>query len=97
MNKIQDNILQNKESTRTQSSRKMPPKAAGRTKVQLTLYSLLADRLYTDIKRKPGPKRKLLSQKLRVAPKRVHNPYRSYCNGVLALDISPKHTMTGRF
>ena len=56
----------------------MPQKAAGRTKVQPTLVPLPADRFYAGIKRKSGPKRKLLSQKLGVGLKRVDNPYRSY-------------------
>ncbi|RPA99256.1 hypothetical protein L873DRAFT_1843781 [Choiromyces venosus 120613-1] len=56
----------------------MPPKAAGRIKVQPTLDPLPAERFYAGIKKKPGPKRKLLSEQLRVVPKPVENRYRSY-------------------
>ncbi|RPA95464.1 hypothetical protein L873DRAFT_1812776 [Choiromyces venosus 120613-1] len=53
----------------------MPPKATGRIKVQPTLDLLPAERFYAGIKKKSGPKRKLLSEQLRVAPKPVENLY----------------------
>lgn len=56
----------------------MPRKAAGRTKVQPNPEPLPAERFYAGVKKKTGPKRKLLSEKLRAPPKRVDNPYRSY-------------------
>ena len=56
----------------------MPRKAAGRTKVQPILEPLPAERFYAGVKKKTGPKRKLLSEKLRAPPKRVDNPYCSY-------------------
>ncbi|RPA89935.1 hypothetical protein L873DRAFT_1821983, partial [Choiromyces venosus 120613-1] len=56
----------------------MPPKTARRIKVQPTLDPLPAKRFYVGIKKKPSPKRKLFSEQLRVVPKPVENPYRSY-------------------
>ncbi|RPA95486.1 hypothetical protein L873DRAFT_1812809 [Choiromyces venosus 120613-1] len=56
----------------------MPPKAARRIKVEPTLDPLPAKRFYAGIKKKPGPKRKLLSEQLRVALKPFENPYQSY-------------------
>jgi len=56
----------------------MPPKPAGRTKVQPVLEPLSTDRFYAGVRRKPGPKRKPLAEGLRSPPKRVENPYRTY-------------------
>jgi len=56
----------------------MPAKAAGRTKVRPVLAPLPANRFYAGIKKKSGPKRQLLSEKLRAPPRPVENPYQSY-------------------
>ena len=53
-------------------------KAARRVKVRPVLTPLPANQFYAGIKKKLGPKRKLLSDKLRVPPSPVENPYRSY-------------------
>jgi len=51
----------------------MPAKAAGRVKVRPVLTPLPANQFYAGIKKKPGPKRKLLSDKLRVPPRPVES------------------------
>ncbi|RPA93932.1 hypothetical protein L873DRAFT_1793356 [Choiromyces venosus 120613-1] len=56
----------------------MPPKAVGRSKVQPILKPLPANAFYTGIKKKPGLKRKLLSEKARTPPKPFENPYWLY-------------------
>ncbi|RPA90495.1 hypothetical protein L873DRAFT_1848778 [Choiromyces venosus 120613-1] len=56
----------------------MPPKALGRSKVQPILKPLPANAFYAGIKKKPGLKRKLLSEKARTPPKPVENLYQSY-------------------
>ena len=56
----------------------MPPKHAGRTKVQPVLEPLSTDWFYAGVQRKPGLKRKPLAEGPRSPPKRVENPYRTY-------------------
>jgi len=54
----------------------MPPKRAGRTKIKPVLEPLPADRFYAGVKKKSGPVRKKLAERLRAPPKRVDNPYK---------------------
>jgi len=71
----------NKHNTPTRKSRQiqaMSAKSAGRKKVHPVLVPIPANRRYAGIKRKPGPKSKLISEKPRVPPKPVQNPYRTY-------------------
>jgi len=55
-----------------------PPKPAGSSKVQPVLEPLSTDRFYAGVERKPGPKRKALSERQQSLPKRVENPYPRY-------------------
>ena len=56
----------------------MAPKPSGRIRVHPVLPPLPAERFYAGVKKKPGPKRKQLTEGLRLAPQQVENPYRSY-------------------
>ncbi|RPA91058.1 hypothetical protein L873DRAFT_1848493 [Choiromyces venosus 120613-1] len=56
----------------------MPPKPVCRCKVRTILKPFPANAFYAGIKKKPGLKRKLLSEKARTPPKPVENLYRSY-------------------
>ena len=59
----------------------MPRHPSGRIQVQPILEPLPEYRFYAGIMKKPGPKRKGLSEALWAPPKPVENPYRSYTIG----------------